>query len=549
MKTFSNVVKTALIAVIFTAVAVTVHAGGTGEQTGSTNSGPGTAAQLAAALNALNSGSASVNGNTVTLTRDIHAQKNLTVPAGVTLEITGDGSLGIHNATLTVNGTVNAPSNRIYVDDIGIKNTAVWMTLNGNGTINLKSKGTLIHTSNLRKLTLDGVTLVGIADNDNALVGVYEGGELIMKSGKITGNGNANGNGGVQVNGGSTFTMTGGTISGNVGRSGNLGIDNDKGAVFTMTGGVVGDGDITWTLVPQNEICYMNSVAYGNGRFVAVMQTGGWKMPWSPGDPPPASKLMYSTDGVNWTVKDNPLGLGTITFCEGKFFLFVGDNGAFSTDGENWTRFNLNLVRDQAWGPVYGNGKYVIVSDRGRFFYSTDGVTWTETRIPSLSGFKSFQAVAFGSGRFIAMDGDGKMAYSTDGIKWTVAPGTHGNGVRSIAYGAGRFVKIGWDHTSYSEDGLTWTFVDFFGFSNQISLVIIYGAGKFVATDSSGRMAYSTDGITWEMVDTSVFGNSYVRFRKIAYGAGRFVAVDIDDPPDGSAPTTRGRIAYSNLQE
>ena len=86
--------------------AVTVYAGGAGEpqtggtnsepasaQTGSTNSGIATAAQLAAALNAMNEGSARASGNTVTLTRNVGVQGNLTVPAGVTLELTGDGGL------------------------------------------------------------------------------------------------------------------------------------------------------------------------------------------------------------------------------------------------------------------------------------------------------------------------------------------------------------------------------------------------------------------------------------------------------------------------
>jgi len=60
-------------------------------------------------------------------------------------------------------------------------------------------------------------------------------------------------------------------------------------------------------------------------------------------------------------------------------------------------------------------------------------------------------------------------------------------------------------------------------------------------------MAYSTDGITWEMVDTSVSGDT--RFEDIAYGGGRFVAVDNADNGTGAAPTTVGKIAYSNLQE
>jgi len=250
MKAFVDVVKAALIAVIFSAMTMTVHAGGAGEQTGSANSGPAGAAQLAAELNALNNGSAVMNGDTVTLTRGIHAQKDLTVGAGVTLDITGDGELGIHNATLTVNGTVNAPSNKIYVDDRGDKNTPVWITLNGNGTINLKSKGQLIHTNENRNLILDGVTLVGIADNDSPLVGVYNSSEFVMKSGAIMGNTFTgtdwpNG-GGVQVSEGSTFTMTGGTITGNSvvnvnstpGKSANGGgVYVGGGSAFTMEGG------------------------------------------------------------------------------------------------------------------------------------------------------------------------------------------------------------------------------------------------------------------------------------------------------------------------
>jgi len=312
------------------------------------------------------------------------------------------------------------------------------------------------------------------------------------------------------------------------------------------TGGVSAEeanaAALTWTLATQNEISQVESVAYGNGKFVVVMRVGGFKEGWRRGDPLPASKLMYSTDGINWTVKDNPLGSAAITFCGGKFFL-VGDNSAFSTDGENWTRFDLKIERGDILAPVYGNGKYVCATNLGQIFYSSDGVTWTATRIPI-----DLKALVYGNGKFIAMDDGGKMAYSTDGVTWTVAPGTHGNVVRSIAYGAGRFVKIGWDHTSYSEDGLTWTFIDFFGFSGSTGSKIIYGGGKFIAIDYEGRMAYSTDGITWEMVDISVFDST--RVVDIAYGSGRFVALDhTNDGGTGRAPTNRGKIAYSNLQE
>jgi hypothetical protein len=302
---------------------------------------------------------------------------------------------------------------------------------------------------------------------------------------------------------------------------------------------------ITWALAEQSEISYMGSIAYGNGKFVALMQVEGGTWPI-----PPALKMLYSADGINWTVKDTALrSIIGLTFSNGRFFAYGGELSsslATSTDGENWTV--VANTQGEITGPVYGDGKWVFVTRYysgvgGRIMYSTDGVTWTAAKIPS--GF-DFRAIAYGSDKFIAMDHDGKMAYSTDGVIWTVAPGTHGNGVRSIAYGAGKFVKLGWDHSSYSEDGLTWTFIDFFGLGGDPAIKIVYGGGKFVAVSWEGKMAYSTDGITWAAVDISVFGGSNLRY--IAYGNGRFVVLDAYGGIGGS-PATRGRIAYSNMQE
>jgi len=62
MKANINVVKAAIIAVILTVTAVTVHAGGAREQTGGANGGTAGTAQSVAELNAINNGSAAVNG-------------------------------------------------------------------------------------------------------------------------------------------------------------------------------------------------------------------------------------------------------------------------------------------------------------------------------------------------------------------------------------------------------------------------------------------------------------------------------------------------------
>jgi hypothetical protein len=222
-------------------VVMTVHAGGarepqTGGATASPTTAPTTAAQLAAALNAMNEGSARASGNTVTLNRNVGIQRDLTVPEGVTLELMEGRGLWLDGVTLTVNGTVKASGGGDHNDWNGGLNIGDGATIiNGNGTIDLTGKGQLFGIwsgdSIARKLTLDGVTLVGIADNNSALVNVSESGELVMVSGTITGNG-----GGVSVGNGGTFTMQGGAVTG-ITNGGGVNVHN--GSTFTMSGGAI----------------------------------------------------------------------------------------------------------------------------------------------------------------------------------------------------------------------------------------------------------------------------------------------------------------------
>jgi hypothetical protein len=205
------------------------------------------AAQLAADLNAIKAECATVEGVRVRLAGGenfgavVGLDRNLTVPAGVTLDVTADGAallLGKEaegtplNVTLTVNGTILAGSNYVRFED------NEWeATINGSGTIRLVGAGNLLNVGanwnmEYQKLTLDGVTLVGSQENtDRAVVSVSKGGQLVMKSGTITGNGGF----GVLVEEGGywehpyqdvgnnypfeggIFTMEGGTISGNNG--------------------------------------------------------------------------------------------------------------------------------------------------------------------------------------------------------------------------------------------------------------------------------------------------------------------------------------------
>jgi hypothetical protein len=227
---------------------------------------------------------------------------------------------------------------------------------------------------------------------------------------------------------------------------------------------VGGGGDepaLTWTLVTQSEIPdYMESVAYGNGKFVVVGRTGDKARP---------SKIAYSTDGITWTAGSDSafsdLNIGKITFCGGKFFAVSYSGTVSSTDGVTWTRVESSVFnRQDVRGPVYGDGKFVVTTYSGRIAYSADGIAWTDVANRP-SGFK-YRSIAYGGGKFVAAAEEGKMAYSTDSVTWmTSEDSTWGTRSFSIAYGNGRFVASGWEAIAYSTDGVTWTRVGINEFS------------------------------------------------------------------------------------
>jgi hypothetical protein len=192
----------------------------------------------------------------------------LTVPSGVTLDLTKETLQLGNGATLTVNGTVNAKAEGINIDSVA----ASPATIKGSGTISLKSKGRLLGIWEGKKLTLDGVTLVGLKDNDRPVVEMGNGGEFVMKSGAITGNtvnrGEGGSAGGVGVWDDGTFTMQGGTISGNSANGSRVseggGVKVNKGT-FTMEG-----GEISGNTAKGAEVASGGGVYVGGGSVFTM---------------------------------------------------------------------------------------------------------------------------------------------------------------------------------------------------------------------------------------------------------------------------------------
>jgi len=171
------------------------------------------------------------------------------------------------------------------------------------------------------------------------------------------------------------------------------------------------------------------------------------------------------------------------------------NKAAYSTDGITWTASNLPST--SSWISVtHADGKFVAVAyNSNKAAYSTDGITWIESTMPSS---EDWQSVTHGDDKFVAIARfNDKAAYSTDGINWTESTLPSGNWP-SVTHGNGKFVAVAnnSNKAAYSTDGITW--IESTLPSSEYWESVTHGDDKFVAIARfNDKAAYSTDGITW----------------------------------------------------
>jgi hypothetical protein len=331
----------------------------------------------------------------------------------------------------------------------------------------------------------------------------------------------------------------------------------------TVTGGEEPANLITsWTEIEDEEgdifPIDFQGVAWGGDKFVAVgYETTGLINSVATG------KIAYSSDGVNWTRATLDPFTRTDSYINGVAwgggkFVAVGFNNTItsSPDGIDWTNGTFTgSLSGIAWGGTAGNEKFVAVGLYGVITSSPNGVDWTPVSNSTFTGH--INGIAWGGGKWVAVGDDGKMAYSTDnGATWTqVSPSPFGSSdqIDAAAWGNGKWVAAGGDTIAYSSDGETWTKVNNHPFSSSSSSIqsIAWGGGKWIAAGSggilSGQMAYSSNGETW----TAATGMPLVPYFSIAgivYGGAagnkRFVAAG---GINSSVLGNPGRIWYSNV--
>lgn len=264
-----------------------------------------------------------------------------------------------------------------------------------------------------------------------------------------------------------------------------------------------------------------NSVAFGNGIFVAVASNG-------------SNRVAISADGRNWISAATMTSYGWthIVFADG-VFVMAGDSNyiAYSKDGKNWTTVNTGRHSQYLF---YANGVLLSMAySTSDHTYSLDrGKTWNNGSFT----YPSAEHQTWANGTFVGVGYGGgfsqRVASSTTGIgSWSYNSMPHTGPWGGIAYGKGVVVAIATNNTPsmvYSTNyhlgaaSMTWNSIT--PPNGDKYHAIHYANGMFVAVKETGGTstegAYSFDGINWTAIVLPAGG-----WKDIAYGNGVWVLV------------------------
>lgn len=302
-----------------------------------------------------------------------------------------------------------------------------------------------------------------------------------------------------------------------------------------LPGAAQAAADLAWTSRTAPSSQEWMSIAYGNGRFVAVADG----LSTSTG-----SRVMTSADGITWTAQtsiDDTVGWRSVTFGAGLFvavgtFNDAGGRIMTSADGITWTT-RASGDDDNRWNVVtYAGGQFVALartrrtgSTTSQVTTSPDGTTWTLGGGGATLG-KNWYGLTYGNGVFVATGGANAVMTSADGANWTLQSGPASTGDsswRGATFANSLFVTVASSGSAQrvmtSADGVNWTARASANDTNEW-YDVEYGDGRFVAIARGGtnRVMTSPDGITWTSQagapDTS-------NWQGLTYAGGQFVAV------------------------
>lgn len=301
------------------------------------------------------------------------------------------------------------------------------------------------------------------------------------------------------------------------------------------------------TIVNQTFTSYntINSVAFGNGMFIATSNNGT------------QGTVSKSTDGVNWSISatNTPVFSKVVFGGNGTFVAIDGTSAKVytSTDGSNWISHNSSII-PQGLKAVNGNffvwrSDYINATNppayNAKLFKSQDGATWTNTNIRTTSttfGMQPINDIDFGQGKYVVSNSYSTVFYtSTDLANWTTVQltnivinsyGSQWPGIYNVTFLNGRFFAYtgggSSNNTGYynkvltSTDGSNWSVNS--SWDNNNFTGGVYLNGNYILLGDNGRIYYSNNAPLGFSGWTTSNTKTPMTFSNIVYGNGKYVA-------------------------
>jgi hypothetical protein len=178
---------------------------------------------------------------------------------------------------------------------------------------------------------------------------------------------------------------------------------------------------------------------------------------------------------------------------------------------------------------TYGNGIYLAcLIYPVRLYSSHDGIDWSEITGPplgpdySLDDYRQQASVAFGAGRFVLTSDSGRIFSTTDLSTWTQSASGTTNNIATVRYLNGNFYAVGDAGTFLSSpDGVTWTTrttgVPNPGYNYQ---EVLYGNGHLVITAVTPHVVYDSSSAGWTADSSRSFDeHGFARGRFYEFGS------------------------------
>lgn len=204
--------------------------------------------------------------------------------------------------------------------------------------------------------------------------------------------------------------------------------------------------------------------------------------------------LYYSTDGMTWTLSNITISTYVASipvYGNGRFAINLANCIYYSTDGKTWTESGRGGVE----GIYYNNGIFITVDDSDEgLYYSTDCISWT--RCPGTSGYDFlYTYVLYANGLWYANTNTHKLWYSTDGMTWTQSDiPISSDYINKVIYNGNIYICNNDNGVYISTDGKSWTNI------NSLTGTLKYVNGMFTLSNNAKKdyVYYSFDGINWK---------------------------------------------------